>query len=353
MKRFIGPVFFALLLSCLGPFATLLPAQSIFTSMQQEDTIQLIIETDLKALLRNDRTKAPDPPYQEAVLRYTSADGQHHVRQIEVRPRGNMRREICSLPPLKIRFAKAELKAENLQPYRTLKLVERCHAPDWYNEFVLEEYLTYKLYNVITEESFRVQLADIRVVDSRGKGSDIQSYGFIIEPEDELAARLAGKPLEPRIVSPKALDTATFDRMALFQFMIGNTDWHVYNLHNLTLLALDKYRLPVAVPYDFDYCGLINTPYAAPHENKPIRSVRERYYMGMCRPEPRYQEVVDDFLNKEAQLFALVDGMPYLSPAYRQRYREYLESFFEIVRDPKFVKQHIERSCDSCLADSR
>lgn len=353
MKRLVGPVFISILLIACSVYAPRLTAQSIFTSMQRPDTIQLIIETDIKALLRADRSKNPDPDYQAATLRYTDAEGRYHVREIEVRPRGNMRRQICSLPPLKIRFAKSDLKDEDLLPYRGLKLVERCHAPEWYNEFVLEEYLTYRLYNVITEESFRVQLADIRVVDNRAKSEEIQSYGFIIEPEDELADRLAGRTLEPRIVSPRALDTSAFDRMALFQFMIGNTDWHVYNLHNLSLLALDKYRLPVAIPYDFDYCGLINTPYAAPHENKPIRTVRERYYMGMCRPEARYQEVVDDFLRKESELFALVDEMPYLSISYRQRYREYLESFFEIVREPKFVKQHIERSCDSCLADSR
>ncbi len=51
--------------------------------------------------------------------------------------------------------------------------------------------------------------------------------------------------------------------MSVFQYMIGNTDWSVWALHNVVLLKADSTALPIVVPFDFDWCGIVNAPYAA------------------------------------------------------------------------------------------
>ena len=64
------------------------------------------------------------------------------------------------------------------------------------------------------------------------------------------------------------------DRMAIFNYMIGNTDWSVPNQHNCKVLSdpnSARQNLGLIVPYDFDYCGIVNAPYAIPHEDFGIK----------------------------------------------------------------------------------
>lgn len=60
----------------------------------------------------------------------------------------------------------------------------------------------------------------------------------------------------------EATDRKTMTRVAIFEYMIGNTDWSVPNNHNIELVfSRDNPALmPYAVPYDFDYCGLVGMP---------------------------------------------------------------------------------------------
>ncbi|MBK9492182.1 MAG: hypothetical protein IPO07_27855 [Haliscomenobacter sp.] len=46
------------------------------------------------------------------------------------------------------------------------------------NEQLLKEFLTYRLYNLLTDKSYRVQLIQITYVDSNGKDKE-KRYGFL------------------------------------------------------------------------------------------------------------------------------------------------------------------------------
>src|SRR5438477_9110718 len=68
----------------------------------------------------------------------------------------------------------------------------------------------------------------------------------------------------------------------VFQYMIGNTDFAVTALHNIVLIQ-DSVGVVYPVPYDFDWSGVISTPYAFPDSRLPIRTVRQRLWRGTCR----------------------------------------------------------------------
>lgn len=269
---------------------------------------------------------------------------------MEVRPRGKMRRDICFLPPLKLRLSKSDLRARRLNPaFKTIKLVVACRTPSNYQRLVLLEYLVYRMYNLVTDFSFRVQLVRLHLQDLGGEEKAFEVYGFLIEPEKELAHRLGGKELKPPVMSPRGLDTLAFDRMCLFQFMIGNTDWAVYNRHNLVVVRSPLRRLAIPVPYDFDYAGIIDAPYAAPHEKLPIEHVSQRYFLGLCRPESHWEPIFEEFRAREEAFKEVIRSFPYLSDSAKKGPLRYLDDFFKILRNERRCRNEIVEHCDNFI----
>ena len=73
------------------------------------------------------------------------------------------------------------------------------------------------------------------------------------------------------------LDAPTLTRMMLFEYMIGNTDFSIWALHNVRIVQ-DRARKLFPVPYDFDLSGFVHAPYATPDPRIGIRSVLDRLY---------------------------------------------------------------------------
>ena len=85
-----------------------------------------------------------------------------------------------------------------------------------------------------------------------------------------------------KIRNQESLNKENLDKLVFFQFLIGNLDWSITERHNMKLIIGDKGALPVAVPYDFDYSGLVNTPYAVPPEELNLPDVRTAYLEGFA-----------------------------------------------------------------------
>ena len=75
---------------------------------------------------------------------------------------------------------------------------------------------------------------------------------------------------------------------ALFQYMIGNTDFSMVAsvegedcCHNGILLTGDSPGY-YYVPYDFDFAGIVDAPYAEPNPRFKLRGVTSRLYRGHC-----------------------------------------------------------------------
>ncbi len=228
-----------------------------------------------------------------------------------------------------------------------LKLVTHCRDSDPFEKYVLKEYLAYRFYNLITDWSLRARLLEVSYIDSRGKTEPVTRYAFVIESEKQIEHRLDGRFLEDREVSIIRTDYETCNRLALFEYMIGNTDWQVLKQHNIEVFQFKdstSYR-PVPIPYDFDYSGLVNAYYAVPHDDLPIETVTERLYLGSCIHETEFQRFFSWYIEMKPQFMGLVNDFHLLGEREQREVRDYLEGFYEIISDERLAKTHIMSEC--------
>lgn len=226
------------------------------------------LTTDWRPLLK-DRTETA--PAHLATLTFLDNQHQTVMLPLTLKVRGNFRRNQanCTFPPLLIDFPKKATRKTLFAHQNRLKLVTHCQVDEW----VVREFLVYKLYNLLTDLSFQAQLARVTYADSTSKRSAETHWAFLLEDDDDLAKRNRMKissVKQTTMVYTDSLQTAT---MAVFEYMIGNTDWSVPYLHNIILV--DKgghYTLPV--PYDFDHAGIVDASYARPPEQLGLQSVR-------------------------------------------------------------------------------
>ncbi len=308
-----------------------------------EEPLEFTVSTDMKALSKN---KYKDE-YQVAKVIYQLWDTINISREIRIKPRGVFRLKNCSNPPLRVNVKKTEEVFELLEGLDKLKLVVPCRGQSSYQDYIFTEYLAYKLYNIITDYSFKVRLIKVNYHDTGGKVKPGDAYTFIMESQKSLAERKESIPIKNDRVSARSLDEEYAAILYVFQYMIGNTDWSVPGLHNMKLLKTTDVSRPRPIPvtYDFDYCGLVDAPYAIPGDHVDIEDVTERVYMGYCLPDEFMDNAFDLFIEKEAQVMAVVREFSLMTDKSKKKSLSYLEGFYDIIKDPKRRDSRIIKSC--------
>jgi len=125
----------------------------------------------------------------------------------------------------------------------------------------------------------------VTYVDSAGRMDDMQKFAFLIEDEDHMAARNDAIVNKRLVMHPDQGQRVPTNRLCLFEYMIGNTDFSIGQQHNVKLISPDPLSLKIPVPYDFDWSGLVNAPYAKPTPQLNFGNVRERSFRGFCNSE--------------------------------------------------------------------
>jgi hypothetical protein len=348
----VAAVALASLTLALGAASVAAAQTPLFTD---DSEIRLVIEGSLDELERRAADSTDPVP---ATVTLLDEAGAGPVFEIELSPRGLSRRTlgICDHPPLRLDFDKDDLDDTLFDGQNRLKLVRLCKDSDRYSDLVVLEYLAYKLYNEITPVSFRVRAAEITYHDVGGRGREETSFGFLIEDEGDLADRVGRIALDVGSgeIRRSQLDQALAARYALFQYMIGNLDWDMtYGpeedgcCHNSKLFAAEAAPTTAVAPapYDFDYSGFVDAPYATPPEQVPVRSVRTRYFRGSCSFAGELPAAAADFLAKRDAMLALVEGEARLSASRRRSTLSYLEDFFDTLADPRSFDRRIVRRC--------
>ena len=297
------------------------------------------------------RNKKKDDRY-PVQLRYTGADGAQHTIDAEVSLRGITRRRICRFPPLKLHFDKKKLKGTEFRGNKSLKLVTYCDTGSKYEQYYIKEFLTYRIFNLITEYSFRARPMIIQYKDSK-KDDSITRFGFLIEDVDDLAKRNDMEELSIASAPYRELDPVTTSQLSLFQFMIGNLDWAATSgpkddscCHNSRLIGAGNDINPkYTVPYDFDSSGLVNTHYAAPPEGLRVRNIRQRLYRGFCAFNDELPQTVALFREKKTDILALFQDNTHLSDYMRKDASDYIEDFYKIIDKPKRFEKDIIGKC--------
>jgi len=250
----------------------------------------------------------------------------------------------CDFVPLRVEFPRDETAGTPFDGQTNLKLGTHCRGDKAYDNYTLREYLTYRLFNMVTPLSFRARLARATYVEAKSKKTIATRYAIFIEHENEVARRFGGRIVElPRVVF-KDLDALTLNRMMLFEYMIGNTDLSIWALHNVRIVQ-DKDRKLFPVPYDFDLSGFVHAPYATPDPRLGIRSVLDRLYRGPCRATDDFEAAAEPFRARRADMMTLLESTRDLDPLARGEAKDYLESFFRSIDKPNAIKKQFVDGC--------
>jgi len=236
---------------------------------------------------------------------------------------------------------------EQVFPKGNIKLVTHCSQAANFENYLMKEYLAYKLYNVITPYSLRTRLVIVNYVDSLNPKRTIREYGFLIENEDELAARNNAIVIENPKIGQNHMDNYEMTRVALFNYMIGNTDWSVAEQHNVKVLKIDEPTAEKGIPvtYDFDYSGFVNTAYSSPNDQIPITHVTERYFQGGCYSDELFRKVIEEFENLKPELMKTIDEFPYMPNGQKKLATIFINGFFKKFKREDALIADINRTC--------
>lgn len=301
---------------------TLLENTELFNS---NELLRISLRFDITQYKR----KRSDTDYIDAILTYHTRDKDSVNKAIKVRSRGNFRRSYCDFPPILLNFKQKDSTKGEFYKINKLKMVTQCKPGD--EDILLKEYLIYKLYNVITENSFRVRLLRVNYINTFKNRKPVSEYAFVIEPVNQLEKRLNSVEVTTK-VTQKFIKPEMMDRMAIFNYMIGNTDWSVPAQHNILIMAQAtsaRHDLGNIIPFDFDFSGLVNTSYAAPFEGLKIKSVRERQYLGICRSKETYIEALREFYELKNEFYKVINEFPYLKDKSKKEMIFYLDEFYK------------------------
>ena len=331
MKKGLPLITCCLLIATLPGFTQLVDSIKFFTD---DPVIGVTLTTDIRSL----QNQKGEDQFQEASIVCRFPDSTIIDEKVQVTARGNFRRGYCRIPPMAINFRTPG--SPRLASLGKLKLVLGCGQKAEDEELLLKEYLVYKLYNLLDEKSFRVRLLRTNYVDTRNKTKPFTQYSFLIEDDSDMARRNGCRKKDHGQYLTEATNRRQMTMVAIFQYMVGNTDWSVPNGHNIKLIfdRQNEVLAPYVVPYDFDYCGLVNAGYAIPNEVIGTESVTERVYRGFPRNMEEIQMVLEVFREKKNAIFSLVSGFTLLSDRTRKEMTRYLDEFFKLIENRNNVK---------------
>ena len=228
----------------LLPFALLSVAAHVGASPLFDDNA--VIDVELTGPIESLIRKKDDRTEQLFVLKASGVE-QH----VQVRVRGKSRLRICKFPPLRLNFSDSDTEQTVFAGQDKIKLVTHCRSNDASQVDALQEYATYRIFNIISDISYRVRLLHItyRDTDERRKDEVLERYGFLLESDHELAARVGGHPVNVTGISLRSLDEDHAAAVYIFQYLIGNTDWSFVMAdgddvccHNGDILDIDSKR---------------------------------------------------------------------------------------------------------------
>ena len=323
------------------------PAKPLFSS---DEIIHITIRGPVDTIAKaNEESQATYPGT-------LTVAGTSEALPIQLAQRGITRRkgDVCQFPPLRVVFSQPPAANSLFAGQRKLKLVTHCRASEGFQQYVLMEYATYKLYNQLTPLSFRARLARIDYIDAAGRPITSR-IGFFIEEIDDVARRngMREAKVGARIPVPRLSPTDS-GRVGVFEYMIGNLDWAMQAgppgdncCHNSPLIGESGGSSPllVPVPYDWDFSGLVDTPYATAPDSIKVPSVRQRRYRGFCRFSVEARAAIADARARQTTLLATFASVPGMDPRTVKKATAYLGGFFADIATDASAEAKLIKTC--------
>jgi len=335
-RKVLSPIVFVVLLNVTFSCG----AAALF---EGDDVLEVTLTGPLDSVL-DDKVQRREQPF---VLRVGDAD-----ISILARVRGNSRARVCRFPPLRLNFTGSEVRETVFEGQKKLKLVLLCREGERGRMDVLEEFAAYRIFNMLSDISYKVRLLHITYLDTdrRSKLESQASWGFVIEPGEQLAERAGGEWAQLPGVKMSQVAESQAALVFVFQYLIGNTDWSFLTAdgddaccHNGDLLIINN-KLNY-VPYDFDLAGLVNAAYAKPDPSLRLRSVTRRRYRGYCVSQEALRSAIQIVKSKREDILDVLTEIPGFTGKEIEDTTEYLDGFFELAQDEEKLLKTFERAC--------
>ena len=302
--------------------------------------LTLRLEGDFKGLFRDRGEERAEHP---ALLRFSNGADSASVK-VDLRTRGIFRLKNCGFPPIRIDLPTGKVANTVFAGQDKLKLVTHCRGERLYERNLLKEYALYRVFNAVTDTSFRVRLAHVTYIDTTKADTTIR-YAFLIESDREFGRRLGAAIVEQHRVHDAVTDPSYMTLVALFQYLIGNTDWSVWGQHNIAVFSDTVTNKLFAVPYDYDFSGAVGAPYASPPAQLPIKTVRERLYRGYCQPDSILAPALARFRSSKDSIYAAVRAVPDLDDRDKRSMLSYFDEFFQTIGNRTLIDREFVRRC--------
>jgi len=270
---------------------------------------------------------------------------------VKVGSRGHLRlnSKTCDFVPIRLEFPPDQVAGTVFDGQTTLKLGTHCRNEPDFDRYVIREYLAYKLANLVTPLSFRARLARATYVDSRTGKTLMTRNALFLEHESDVVRRLEGREVRVPHMVFNDFDKAALTTTMMLEYMLGNTDYSIWALHNV-IIVTDKKRRFYPVPYDFDLSGMVNSTYAAPDDRLHLKSVTDRLYRGPCRTVDEFNAAAEAFRAHKADMLATIDSAGGLTSVIKNEMKDYLEAFFRRIATPDGIKRTFVDGCPATRA---
>jgi hypothetical protein len=317
------------------------PAKALFAATTP---ITIKLTADFKATFKNRDTTKSKKEWFPATLSWVATPGDSGTLAVEIETRGHYRLKpgTCAFPGLRVRFQKDKTEGTIWKGQGAIKLGTHCKTNPRYLQIPLQEYSAYRIYNALTDSSFRARLANATYIDTGDANKSVEAPAFFIEDDGDMAGRLGAEGLKQTGATFDDLDPNVGAMLSIFEYMVGNTDWSLPFLHNIRLFRVGITY--VAVPYDFDWSGLVDAPYAFPDYRLGTKSVTERVWRGPCISKESLDQMVTFFNGRKEAIYkaASQEG---IDPKLLKDTIKYLDEFFKMLNDPYKANGELRVKC--------
>ncbi len=320
------------------------PQKSIFDVLNYQEVMEITLEFEVDKMLSNRRSEDEFA----GTMTFEDQTGEKQTWKTKINMRGRFRRTRCTeMPPLKLNFKKGALKDAGLAKFDDFKLVTQCiQDASSAKEYLIKEYLAYKMFNHLTDYSFRVQMLKINFVD-KTTGEKRKQWGFLIEDTAQMRARVGAEKHDQIFkIEKDQIDSKSLKITSLFEYMIGNLDWDVkQRFHNMKPISKDGKVIPV--PYDFDFSGLVAASYATVNPNFAVKSMQDRLYLGYAEDLEDSEEIIQLFKDKKEAMIDEIKDCKKLRREVRLEMIRYINSFYKGIEDIKLPAELEDSSLTS------
>ncbi len=329
-QHFITTALLSLLLLCFPFFGAgqkTTQSKSIFEHLTKTEGAKITLEADLTSMLENRKKEQ----YYPATL--TTEDGK--TFKVEAKLRGKFRRKIADIPPLKIKFKKKDLTGQGFDTLNEIKLTLPAYDNELGEQLLLKEYVAYRMFEHLTSASVRARLVRLTIRDTHVEKSK-RMFAILLEDEEETAVRMNGQEVEQYGISPDSLIMNQAALVAVFQYMVGNTDWDISMQRNVRLIKSQESGKVLVIPFDFDFAGMVAAPYASPSSESGLKTVRDRFMMANGIKTEQLKRALKIVKAAKPDLYKICYSK-FVPRAAGDEIVAYLDTFFEQIENSEEV----------------